>query len=58
MLIKTLEAQVRLFLLGCKCSASRGNVLQEQDFFGEFPPAFFLQKYPSIARAEMSNTPR
>jgi len=35
--IKTLEAQVGQFLLGCKCPVSRGIVVQEQDTLGEFP---------------------
>jgi len=42
-MIKTLEAQEGQFLLGCKCPASRGNVVQEQDPLGELPAAFFLQ---------------
>jgi len=29
--IKTLEAQVGQFLLGCKCPVNRGIVMQEQD---------------------------
>ena len=41
--IKTLEAKVGQFLLGCKCSVSRGINLQEQDKLGELPEAFFLQ---------------
>ena len=41
--IKTLEAQVGQFLLGCKCPVSRGIVVQEQDNFGELPATFFLQ---------------
>ena len=41
--IKKLEAQVGQFLLGCKCSVSRGIVLQEQDPLGELPAACFLQ---------------
>ena len=41
--IKTLEAQVGQFLLGCKCPVSRGIVVQEQDPLGELPAAFFLQ---------------
>ena len=41
--IKTLEAQVVQFLLGCKCLVSRGIVVQEQDPLGELPAAFFLQ---------------
>ena len=42
-MIKTLEAQVGQFLLGCKCPVSRGVFVQEQNPFGEFPAAFFLQ---------------
>ena len=41
--IKTLEAQVGQFLLGCMCPVSRGIVVQEQDPLGELPAAFFLQ---------------
>jgi len=41
--IKTLEAQVGQFLLGCKCPVSRGIVLQEQDPLRDLPAAFFLQ---------------
>ena len=41
--IKTLEAQVGQFLLGCKCPASRSIVVQEQDRLGDLPTAFFLQ---------------
>jgi len=41
--IKTLEAQVGQFLLGCKCPVSRGIVVQKQDPLGELPAAFFLQ---------------
>jgi len=41
--IKTLEAQVGQFLLGCKCPVGRGIVVQEQDPLGEIPAAFFLQ---------------
>ena len=55
--IKTLEAQVGQFLLGCKSPVSRGIVVQEQDPLGDLPAAFFF-KIPSIAPAEMSNTPR
>jgi len=40
--IKTLEAYVGQFLLGCKCPVSRGTV-QEQDILGDLPAAFFLQ---------------
>ena len=41
--IKTLEAQVGQFLLGCKCPVHRGIVVQEQDHLGDLPAAFFLQ---------------
>jgi len=41
--IKTLEAQVGQFLLGCKCPVSRVIVLQEQDRLREFPAALFFQ---------------
>ena len=41
--IKTLEAQVGQFLLGCKCPVSRGIVVQEQDPPGELPATFLLQ---------------
>jgi len=39
-LIKTLEAQVGQFLLGCKCPVSRGIVVQEQEHLGELSAAF------------------
>jgi len=42
-MIKTLEAQVCQFLLGCKCPVSRGIVVQEQGPFGDLPAPFFLQ---------------
>ena len=41
--IKTLEAQVGQFLLGCKCLVSRDIAVQKQDSLGESPAAFFLQ---------------
>ena len=41
--IKSLEAQVGQFLLGCKCLVSWGIVMQEQDPIGDLPAAFFLQ---------------
>ena len=41
--IKTLEAHVGQFLLGCKCPVSRGSVVQEQGPLGDLPAAFFLQ---------------
>ena len=43
LVIKTLEAQVGQFLLGCKCPVSRGIVVQEQDFLGELSTAFFFK---------------
>jgi len=42
--IKTLEAQVGQFLLGCKCPVSGGIVVQEQDPLGDLPGAFVVQK--------------
>jgi hypothetical protein len=39
--IKTMEAQVGHFLLGCKCPVSRGIVVQKQDRFVDLPAAFF-----------------
>ena len=57
--IKTLEALVVQFLLGFKCPVSRGIVVQEQDLLGDLPAAgVFPSKCPSVAPAEMSNTPR
>jgi len=57
--IKTLEAQVGQFLLGCKYPVSRGIVVQEEDSLGDLPTAFSLQnKCPSLAPAETSNAPR
>ena len=41
--IKTLEAQVGQFLLGCKCPVSQGIVVQEQDLLGDLPAASVLQ---------------
>ena len=41
--IKTLEAQVGQFLLGCKCPVNQGIVVQEQDTLGDLPAVFFLQ---------------
>jgi len=42
-MIKTLEAQVGQFLLGCKCPVIRGFVMQEQYPIGDYSAAFFLQ---------------
>jgi len=41
--IKTLEAQIGQFLLGCKCLMSQGIIRQEQESLGDLPLAFFLQ---------------
>jgi len=41
--IKTVEAQVGQFLLGCKCLVNRDIVVQEQGHLGELTAAFFLQ---------------
>ena len=41
--IKTLDAQVGHFLLGCKCPVCRSIFMQELDPLGELPAAFFLQ---------------
>ena len=41
--IKTLEAQVGQFRLGCKCPVSRGIVMQEHDPLGDLSAAFFIQ---------------
>ena len=41
--IKTLEAQVGQFLLGCKRPVSRGIVVQEQDPLIDLPAGVFLQ---------------
>ena len=40
--IKTLEAQLGQFLLGCKCPVKRGIAMQEQDPLGDLPAPFFL----------------
>jgi hypothetical protein len=42
-MIKTLEAHLRQFLLGCKFPVSWGIVLQEQDPLAELLWAFSLQ---------------
>jgi len=41
--MKTLEAQVGQFVLGCKRPVSRGIVVQAQDTLDDLPAAFFLQ---------------
>ena len=52
-MIKTLEAQVGQFLLGCKCPVSGGIVVQEQDPLGELPAAFFLQNVLQLHRQRL-----
>ena len=42
-MVKTMEAQVGQFVLGCKCPVSQSFVVQEQDPLGDFPTRFFLQ---------------
>ena len=46
--IKTLEAQVGQFLLGCKYPVSRGIVVLEEDPLGDLLAAFFLQNVPQL----------
>ena len=48
--IKTLEAQVGQFLLGCKCLVSWGIVVQERDPLGDLPAAFFIQNVLQLHR--------
>ena len=56
--IKTMEAQVGQYLLGCKCPVSRGILLEEKHPLHDHHAARrFPSKCPSIAPAEMSNTP-
>ena len=40
--IKTWEAQLGQFLLGCKCPVRQGIVVQEQDPLGDLPTALLL----------------
>jgi hypothetical protein len=57
--IKTLEAQISPFLMGCKYPVSRDIVVQEQDPLLTFPRlGVFLSICPSIAPEEMGNIPR
>jgi hypothetical protein len=42
-MIKTLEAKVGQFLLGCKFPVCRGIVVQKQDPIDDLSAAFFLQ---------------
>jgi hypothetical protein len=47
--IKTLEAQVGKFLLGCKCPVSRDIVVQEQDPGGDIPHVqIFMNDGPNL----------
>jgi len=55
--INTLEAQVGLFLLGCKWPVSRVIIVQDQELLGDLPAVFCLQNI-SIAPAETSKTRR
>jgi len=51
--IKTLEAQVGQFLLGCKCPVSRGIIVQEQDPLGDLPMTFsFKMSFNCTSRDE------
>ena len=43
LMIRSLEAQLGQFLLGCKWPVSRVTVVQEQDPLGDLTAAFFLQ---------------
>jgi len=43
---------------GLQVSGEPGHGRAEQDPLGDLPTAFFPSKYPSIAPAKMSNTPR
>ena len=54
--IKTLEAQVGQFLLGCKCPVSWALSCKNKTPLVIFPRRFSFES-PSIAQAEMSNTP-
>ena len=49
-MIKTLEAQVGHFLMGCKCPVSRGIVVQEQDPLRDLATVFFLQNVLQLHR--------
>ena len=54
-MIKTLEAQVGQFLLGCNCPVCRGNVVQEQDPVGDFPAAFLLDTSSRLDGVEIAH---
>ena len=52
-MIKTMEAHVGQFVLGCKCPVSRGIVVQEQDHLGDLPVGFsFKISFNCTSRAE------
>ena len=51
--IKTLEALVCQFLLGCKRQVSRGIVVQEQDPLGDVPAVFFLQNVLQLRQQKL-----
>jgi len=48
--IKTLEAQLGQFLLGCKCLVSGGIFVHEQGQLGGLTAAFFLQNVLQLHR--------
>ena len=56
--IKRLEAQTGQFLLVWKCPVNRGIVMQRTKLLWWLSRGVFLLKCPSIAQAEISNTPR
>jgi hypothetical protein len=57
--IKTMETQVGQFPVGCTCPVGWDFVVQEQDPIVELPAAgVYPSIFPSVAPAEMSNTPR
>jgi len=43
--IKKKETQLGQCVLGCNCPVSQGILMQEQDYIGEFPAAFFIQNF-------------
>jgi hypothetical protein len=49
-MIKTMKAQIGQFLLGYKCLASCGIVVQEQDPFGDLPVVFSLQNVLQLSQ--------
>jgi len=45
-----LEEQFGQFLVGRKCAVGRGIVVQEQDYFDEFPATYFNQNILQLNR--------